>query len=157
MVQTMIPNVESDLQNLVTEASQLYAALSSTKQKLLDNLRRQQALIGGSSAPAAAPSAAPRAHQNGSTEAAPKKRGGGRKGSNEKSLKQVILDVLELPGHEEGLLVAEIIRYIEDNKLWSSPTVKDITQMVQSQVYNLRTSEKIVRGDNKKYYIPAQS
>jgi hypothetical protein len=72
---------------------------------------------------------------------------------NEISLVEAVWRVLDRKEHAEGLKVGEIVDVIEKEKIWESSS-DDISNMVQGAVYKLKEKGKVVRGDNRRYYIP---
>jgi hypothetical protein len=102
-------------------------------------------------APAATPAPAPAAATAPKTDG--KVKPDERNYDNEISLVEAVWRVLDRKEHAEGLKVGEIVDVIEKEKIWESSS-EDISNMVQGAVYKLKEKGKVVRGDNRRYYIP---
>lgn len=85
--------------------------------------------------------------------AASRSPGDNRNYDNELSLRETIWQILDRPENGAGLKVSEIVDIIEKEGVWKSSS-PDISNMVQGQVYKLKAEGRLVRGDEKRYYIP---
>jgi hypothetical protein len=73
-------------------------------------------------------------------------------GRNQKSLKQVIWDILNRPANANGLKTSEVLKIIETEGNWT--TTGDMSSMIATQMNSLKGDGCVVRSEEKKYYIP---
>lgn len=72
---------------------------------------------------------------------------------NEMSLVQAVYEILDRKENAEGLKVTDIVKTIKEEGKWVSSS-DNINNQVQGAVYTLKDAGKLVRGDERKYYVP---
>ena len=173
-VEDQLISMHDQLVEKATEAGETLKLFIAQRREVRDSeeaMQQQLAqLMGGSVAPAPAPSSSPSgrrgrpakktaAAKKTASSKAPAKKKSAKKSSdkggyaNDKSLAQVIMEVLDRKGNENGLTIAAIRDCIDSEKLWL--TEKDLSKQIQTNLGSLKSRGKIVRDNEEKvYYIP---
>lgn len=66
-------------------------------------------------------------------------------------VRKLALDILKLPIHKNGRTAAEITEIIEINE--KIPETSDLAKIVQDELKALRDEGKVVRGNNRQYFL----